>query len=483
MDSKMRAEGMTQVRVKAVEAAAIALALLLGVAVFLVPANYLLTLGLGAGLAVGMVFQPFLGLVTLLAYYFMQPGVLLPMLTAFHGFRWLILVVLGAWLLRQTYGNPRPLTRHRVNLAMFLFLGSMVVSIPLAVWPGKAFSSTLDFSKMVVLYLLVVNLIDSRRRLRIALTTIILCLGLVAGIQSLGHMGIYSGSYVRVSTINDLQLGTVYTRSGGVAEGFLGHPDDFAVALLFAIPLSWAALISARQKAGRAFFAALTALLTYSVILTGSRGGAVGLLCILAFAWLSSRAKLRLAVLGLCGLAVLWYASPDSFQMRMSGLTTGEYRVDSGVTARFHAWAMAKQMFLEHPLTGVGAGNYNAARWTSYRDPGEKAILTTHSIYYMAAAELGILGLLALGYLIASTFLANRRTRAGLRHRAGDDQPSLIRLSYALDATLVGYLVSGAFITVLTYPYLYLIAGLSVALSQVVAERSFGEVAHKTEKR
>lgn len=479
----MRAEGMNPVRVKAVEAAAIALALLLGLGVFLVPAKYLLALGLGVGLAVGMVFEPFLGLVTLLAYYFLQPGVILPMLSSFHGFRWLILIVLGAWSLRQTYGNPRPLTKHRVNLAMFLLLGSMVVSIPFAVWPGKAFSSTLDFSKMVVLYLLVVNLIDSRHRLRITLTTIILCLGLAAGLQSLGHMGIYTGSYVRVATINDLHLGTVYTRSGGVAEGFLGHPDDFAVALLFAIPLSWAALISARRKAGRAFFAALAALLIYSVILTGSRGGAVGLLSVFAFAWLSSRRKLRLALLGLCGLAVLWYAATDSFRMRMSGLTTGEYRVDPGVTARFHAWAMAKQMFLDHPLTGVGAGNYNTARWTSYRDPGEKTILTAHSIYYLAAAELGLVGLLAFGFLIASTFLANRQTRARSRQRAGEDQPSLIRLSYALDASLVGYLVSGAFITVLTYPYLYLLAGLSVALSQVAAESSSGEVAHKMEKR
>jgi probable O-glycosylation ligase (exosortase A-associated) len=467
MDSKMRAEGMSPVRVEAVEVAAIALALLLGVAVFLVPAKYLLTLGLGAGLAVGMVFEPFLGLVTLLAYYFMQPGVLLPMLTAFHGFRWLILVVLGAWLLRQTYGNPRPLTRHRVNLAMFLFLGSMVVSIPLAVWPGQAFSSTIDFSKMVVLYLLVVNLIDSRRRLRIALTTIILCLGLVAGFQSLGHMGIYSGSYVRVSTIDDLQLGTVYTRSGGVAEGFLGHPDDFAVALLFAVPLSWAALTSARQKAGRAFFAALTALLTYSVLLTGSRGGAVGLLCILAFAWLSSRAKLRLAVLGLCGLTVLWYASPDSFQMRMLGLKTGEYREDKGVQARFDAWAVARQMFLEHPLTGVGAGNYETARWSAYRQRGERSVLTTHSIYFLAAAELGILGLSTFGFLIAATFLTNRRTRAELRAGAYAQHAWLVRLSYGLDASLIGYLTSGAFITVLTYPYPYLIAALAVVLSRV----------------
>lgn len=467
----------------AVFAVGVAMATMLGAAIVLVPPKYAVIALLVLGLGVIMLFEPFVGLLALLTYYFLQPGTVLPALNAFHGFRYLILALLAAWCLRQMYGKGRLLVRHRLNLAMILFLGSMVVSIPLAVWPGKAFSATLEFSKMVVLYLLVVNLIDTRPRLRIALTTIILCLGFVAGLQSLGHMGLYSGSYVRVSTISDLQLQTTYTRAGGVVEGFLGHPDDFAVALLFAIPLSWAALTSARRKAGRAFFAALAVLFAYSVILTGSRGGAVGLLCVFAFAWLLSRGKLRLAVLGLCGLAVLWYAAPDSFRMRMSGLTTGEYRVDSGVTARLHAWAMARQMFVEHPVTGVGAGNYNTARWTSYRDPGEKRILTAHSIYYMAAAELGVVGLLAFGFLIAATFLANRRTRAGLRERAGEEQSSLTRLSYALDASLVGYLVSGVFITVLTYPYLYLIAGLSVALSQVATESSAGEVAQEMAKR
>jgi len=467
----------------AVFAVGVAMATMLGAAIVLVPPKYAVIALLVLGLGVIMLFEPFVGLLALLTYYFLQPGAVLPALNAFHGFRYLILALLAAWCLRQMYGKGRLLVRHRLNLAMILFLGSMVVSIPLAVWPGKAFSATLEFSKMVVLYLLVVNLIDTRPRLRIALATIILCLGFVAGLQSLGHMGLYSGPYVQVSTINDLHLGATYIRAGGAGEGFLGHPDDFAVALLFAIPLSWAAMTSASRTAGHIVFAVVTGIFAYSLALTGSRGGAVGIVCILGFAWLLSRRKLLLAAVGLCCLTALWFAAPQSFRQRMSTLTTGAYRTDPGVQARYDAWGVATQMFLDHPLTGVGAGNFNNARWSDYRLSGERGVLTAHSIYYMAAAELGVVGLLAFGFLIAATFLANRRTRARLRERAGEEQSSLTRLSYALDASLVGYLVSGVFITVLTYPYLYLIAGLSVALSQVATESSAGEVAREMAKR
>lgn len=453
----------------AVFGAGVVMAVILGAAIILMPPKYTVVALLACMLGAIMVFEPFVGLLALLAYYFLQPGTVLPALNTFHGFRYLILLLLAAWLLRQMYGTGKPLVRHRLNLAMVLFLGSMVLSIPLAAWPGRAFTATLDFAKMAVLYLLVANLMDTRPRLKIALGVIAVAIGFVAMLQMLGHFGLYSGSYVRASTINDLYLGATYTRTGGAGQGFLGHPDDFAVALLFVIPLSYAALMSAPRASGRILFAVLTGIFAYSLALTGSRGGAVGFLCLLLFGWLLSRQKFRLAIVGLCGLTLLWFAAPQSFRQRISTLSTGIYRADPGVQARYDAWGVATQMFLDNPLTGVGAGNFDNARWSGYRLSGERTVLTAHSIYFLLIAELGVIGLAAFCFLVVSAFVANHRARARLRGSSDGSSLWLIRISHGLDASLAGYLVSGAFITVLTYPYPYLIAGSVVALSRLAS--------------
>ena len=214
---------------------------------------------------------------------------------------------------------------------------------------------------------------------------------------------------------------------------------------------------------------ALSILFLFSLTLTASRGGAVGLMGILVFAWLSSGRKTRNALLGVCLLVTVWLAAPQSFRARMKTLPTGAYRTDAGVQARFDAWRVATRMFLEHPLTGVGAGNFHSSRWARYRTREDPSAMTAHSIYFLLAAELGVSGIAAFLFLIAAVFLTNRRTRIRLARDRSREGVSCIRLAYALDASLIGYLVSGAFITVLTYPYPYLIAGLAVALSHMAS--------------
>jgi hypothetical protein len=98
----------------------------------------------------------------------------------------------------------------------------------------------------------------------------------------------------------------------------------------------------------------------------------------------------------------------DNFtQMRISGLESGNRLLFAG-GFRYDLWRVAIAEWREHPLVGVGAGNYDTDYYRLRRNP--EYVLQPHSLELQMLAELGGLGLLAL-----LVFLAAVSWAAGLR--------------------------------------------------------------------
>lgn len=87
----------------------------------------------------------------------------------------------------------------------------------------------------------------------------------------------------------------------------------------------------------------------------------------------------------------------------------GVERLASVQSNRYAYWKVAVEAFAEQPLTGEGTGGFRTA-WLREREFAE-AVRDGHSLYLETAAELGLVGLLALGLLIAGCALA--AVRAG----------------------------------------------------------------------
>jgi O-antigen ligase len=118
-------------------------------------------------------------------------------------------------------------------------------------------------------------------------------------------------------------------------------------------------------------------------------------------------------------------------------------------------------MFTEHPIFGVGPGNFATTRASQ----GLSGTVT-HSIYFEVLAEYGLVGSLCVILVVFTFFLLNARTRRQLEAREKDVQHSFeYCLSYGLDLAMVGYLVSGAFAAVLLYPHLWILAAFAVGLN------------------
>jgi O-antigen ligase len=128
----------------------------------------------------------------------------------------------------------------------------------------------------------------------------------------------------------------------------------------------------------------------------------------------------------------------------------GPQRLASVQSNRYAYWKVAVAAFADHPLTGEGSGGFRTA-WLRERDFRE-SVRDAHSLYLETAAELGLVGLLALGLLVAGCALAAVRAGpaaagsvaalAAFALHAGIDwdweMPALTLVALALAGSLMG---------------------------------------------
>jgi O-antigen ligase len=121
-------------------------------------------------------------------------------------------------------------------------------------------------------------------------------------------------------------------------------------------------------------------------------------------------------------------------------------------------------MFLEHPIVGVGAGQFPIAYGMSLTR--HEAWMNPHNLLLQIACELGIAGLFAFGYFLSRLLKANRYL---LSFRDDPDLRLNYQVAVACGAMLIGVLVLSCVSHTLYRPYWYLMGGL-VAANCTIAE-------------
>ena len=198
-------------------------------------------------------------------------------------------------------------------------------------------------------------------------------------------------------------------------------------------------------------------------MLCGSRGAVLAAAVTALVAWARNPKRIGVAVLFLAFIPVVIYFLPSASKDRMrSGVN---YEQDKTASHRLALWKAGLHMFRDHPIVGVGPGNfpYNYALRYSAPDQDPHGWVP-HSIYIESLSELGLAGTLPVFFLMISGFRLNARTRRQLRDRPGGKKSYEFILATGLDLAIVGYLVSGAFLTVLYYPHLWVMLAISARL-------------------
>jgi putative inorganic carbon (HCO3(-)) transporter len=239
-----------------------------------------------------------------------------------------------------------------------------------------------------------------------------------------------------------------------VAGPFLGDGNDFALSIGLLFPASVGIALLTRSKIRRYFAWGAAAVIPLALVASQSRGATLGLAATLAYLWWRSSNKMVTAVaIGFVGLGVLAYA-PSQYYSRMGGLGSAATE-DSSAKGRLDAWGGSIGMGVKNPL-GIGIGRFSA-RWGR----------TAHSTYFLALGELGVLGFACVLMLILGNIRANVKLRKALHAQVGADPPGdasrSLRLLDMINASLVYFAVTGAFLSATYYPHIYVLTGLLIA--------------------
>lgn len=261
----------------------------------------------------------------------------------------------------------------------------------------------------------------------------------------------------------------------GRVSGPLGDPNFWAQSLLVALPLALWLARDARSRAGRLAAVAATGVIGVGIISTQSRGGLIALFVgVSAFVWLvGGRARLLLAVLPIVVAGVLATSDAGSRFEQLRDLAQPREAVDPSIRGRLSEDLAAVEMFSDHPLIGLGAGQYTPhyAQYATRIGLDERREREPHNSYLEMAAESGVLGLAAFLGLLGTMIVTSLRSRARL---VRNGELAAGHLAEALIAAMLGYGIAAVFLHQAFPEYLWLLLGLAAGVWTLSARGGHG---------
>jgi O-antigen ligase len=254
--------------------------------------------------------------------------------------------------------------------------------------------------------------------------------------------------------------------------GATGDSNYFALATVLALPISFCLLWDRGHKWERLFALGCLGISLLALTFAASRGGFLGMTAELLF--LVSKTKRRLRNLAVMAVMVIpiSIAFPSS---PISRLLHPGYADNLASNARSTVWKCGLQMVQEHPLFGIGIGNFKLQVESYQMIPGMDARIRTlaHNTYIEIAAEMGIPALLIFLGILASSFVEAERVR---RQALRVQLRTVHQAAVSVQAALIGLAVSIFFLTAHYQKLLWFTVFLSICLrpllqKSVIAKR------------
>ena len=412
--------------------------------------------------------------------YLHPPPALKPLNARWVG-AFLLLTILWRWGIER----ERPRSVSSVVLLVWGYVMVGVISVAVAVDFDRAGEALVRLAKDATLCTIIVLLV--RRRLTLErVIWALLCAGGVMG--TLGAYQWATGTFDRdywglARSELDHIVGNID------AYRLLGPGGDanvYAQVLLPLVALAFGQIWNARRWYLRCAAVWVFEVCMFAVVLTHSRGGFIGALALLALLAVACPPRwTSAAVLGLLLIPVIWFA-PPSYHLRIGTLvdlaaghvssltrtptTVEEMRREPGLRGRVSENVSGWIMFKEHPVLGVGVGNYQA-RYQEYarRLRGERhhEDRQAHNLYLEVAAETGLVGVAVFGAIL---FVAFRRAERERRRLLAAQRLDDARLVASVAIAFAGYLTTSLFLHAANTGHFGLLLGLVFVLPGVTDE-------------
>jgi len=268
--------------------------------------------------------------------------------------------------------------KEKQVLYFFLLVLVMILSIPTSLYRRLSFELVFfEYTMIVAYFVLFVLIVDSVDKIyKILFFT---CIG----------SGVYSAYSVLTGTFN----------SGRLEFGSMFDANDLSFFALCFIPLNLVFISKDNKLLGRILCLTCFFLGIVLILLSSSRGGALGLgiafLAILFRETVSVRRRFKILAV-IAGVLFLSLSSIDTDRLMTLFTLKQDYNLTSE-TGRLAIWGIGMTAMLDNPLTGVGVGSFNEAVGTARRkklDGGKEIWQSPHNSIVQIGTETGVFGLM-----------------------------------------------------------------------------------------
>ena len=347
-----------------------------------------------------------------------------------------------------------------------LFFGIMIFGIPFAYHKGIAFESVLiGYLPNILFFLVLVSEVNSLEKLKKLIWVICLMTFIYSFFGGILFGGNFKGDAGR------------FQLYGGMFDA-----NDTAYLLLTLFPLCLFYLFF-NEGITKKIISIVAIISSIAVILlTGSRGGFLGLAVVLAimlFTRIADIKKSNKIILILLMLGIYFFMADKIDIERYLSLTniSSDYNMtEEG--GRIAIWEGGIKMAFAHPITGVGVECYPFVLYLG-REQAAASYLGwqhTHNSFLQVAAEVGLIGFLFFVLLILQTLITFIRAN-GIKEKS-DDAREIKVLACLMLLGFTGQLVSAFFLTHGYSNYFTLYFALGVVIRRLQAEVGLNRINH-----
>lgn len=354
-----------------------------------------------------------------------------------------------------------PNISHPLSLLTLAFLGTVGLAQSLTVWPTLSWPWVDAYFRLVLVVLLAITIINTRRRALLFIAVIGASLGFHT---ARGGIAAILGGGVRFAQ----GLGGAFSDNNGYAMGAamvlpflwcvwqnfdktkLERMAGWGFAL--AVPLSILLIVGTMSRAG--FLATVTAVMVYIGL---QRNRIVPVLVITAT-----------IIIGLPFIPV-----PEGYFDRLQTIRTYEETNETSALSRLHFWQVALRMVGDNPF-GVGMRNFDNAYDRYDFSGGEFGHgRSVHSSHFQALAEMGYLGALIWISIFTCAFFCAWRIRrcGGTKGLEPDEARFYTTTGNALIVSMAAFIVGGGFIALVNNDLTWYTFGIVAAVDRIASRR------------
>ena len=299
------------------------------------------------------------------------------------------ITLLGFIFSQRRIALGKTIQLNTVHILGLLFILWIVLTNPTAAINGRDRNWLFTFAQLFILSWLATQLLTTRRQQRNFMWLFVIAM-LISALVGISETFSEGGP-------------TLESRSTGFAEGVNSAARYFLWAFIF---LFYLVNQEIKNPLGKSVAFLGMGILVLGIAYTLSRSvlillfAAVGLLFLQRSTISLSKRVLLLAIVA---AAMLWLV-PEVIYPLLDNVLLAITEGTDTVGTRYHLWEAGYRMWLDHPLAGVGIGEFRF-NVQSFSPVIDKRI-SSHSLYIQVLSETGIIGALLVFLLLAITLIS-----------------------------------------------------------------------------